>query len=59
VDKVLKLRRPMLRRTPALMVHTDLLDCHLYVVGPTSHRAHPYLLPLALLLHRLRLVPSL
>ena len=32
VDKVLKLRRPVLRRTPSLMIHTDLLDCQLYVL---------------------------
>ena len=32
MDEVLKLRRPVLRRTPSLMVHTDLLDCQLYVL---------------------------
>lgn len=31
VDKILKLRRPMLRRAPQLTVRTDLLDAQLYV----------------------------
>ena len=30
VDKVLKLRRPMLRRVQRMMIHTDLLDAQLY-----------------------------
>lgn len=39
VDKVLKLRRPVLRRTPSLMIHTDLLDCQLYVLDVRAVRA--------------------
>lgn len=39
VDKVLKLRRPMLRRARDLVVHTDLLDAQLYVLDRAKVRA--------------------
>ena len=39
VDKVLKLRRPMLRRERDLVVHTDLLDAQLYVLDRPTVRA--------------------
>ena len=39
VDKVLKLRRPMLGRARDLVVHTDLLDAQLYVLDKARVRA--------------------
>ena len=39
VDKVLKLRRPMLSRERDLVVHTDLLDTQLYVLDKARVRA--------------------